>query len=193
MYYLITAVHLWDRSENILWVSRTNVLRALKGSRTKSYLAFECPPVYCLRRRERSQPRTLSLPCHPQTFQQQVSGVIYIITKLVTEGYQIIEKLWEVDKCNLAESEVYLNACCRVSIGLHGLLQEALVHNAVTKVVAWEHLHGAKENYQRKLLTWIMYISSSYLCAWVGAGWLRRRLSYFGGKWTLSSILCKMK
>ena len=58
-----------------------------------------------------------------------------IIKKLVIEGYQIIEKLWEVDKCNLAESEVYLNARCGVSVGLHGLLQEALVHDAVTEVV----------------------------------------------------------
>ena len=45
----------------------------------------------------------------------------------------------------LAESEVYLNARCCVSVGLHGLLQEALIHDAVTEVVTGEHLHGAKK------------------------------------------------
>ena len=89
------------------------------------------------------------------------------ITKLVTEGYEIIEKLWEVDKCNLAESEVYLNACCGVSVCLHGLLQEALVHNAVTKVVTGEHLHGAKENYQRKILNYIIFLPLCLSRRWV--------------------------
>ena len=63
----------------------------------------------------------------------------------------------------LAESEVYLDACCGVSVGLHGLLQEALVHDAVTEIVAGEHLHGAEENYQRKLLN-LNYIIFLPLC-----------------------------
>ena len=103
---------------------------------------------------KRPQPRNLSLPCHPQTFQQQASGVINIITKCYWRVSNH-EKLWEGDKCNLAESEVYLNACCHVSIGLHGLLQEALIHDAVTEVVTGEHLHGAKKIIKE---TWINII-----------------------------------
>mgnify|MGYP006903779351 FL=1 len=71
----------------------------------------------------------------------------------------------------LAESEIYLDSGCAVSVGLHVLLQEALIHIAVTKVVAGEHLDIKNQKYFR-------YVSLSlpYLCAGISAGGLRRSL-----------------
>ena len=59
-----------------------------------------------------------------------------LFTRLVTYGIKIKKVK---DSYHLAEGEVYLNAR-RLSIGFHWLLQEALVHHAVTKVVAGKHL-----------------------------------------------------